>query len=112
MRTVLKIPIYIVAVIFLFVSGAVYLFYFTTLPEMELNNWMDFMASRNAGFKIGFERMNRDLWNRLALERITVSPVAGDGGPYLRIARLELEYNLLEILIFAITINSDTSRLL
>lgn len=98
MRTVLKIPIYIVAVIFLFVSGAVYLFYFTTLPEMELNNWMDFMASRNAGFKIGFERMNRDLWNRLALERITVSPVAGDGGPYLRIARLELEYNLLEIL--------------
>jgi len=98
MRTVLKIPIYIVAVVFLFVLAAVYLYYFTTLPEKELNNWIDFTASHKSGLNVRFERINRDLWNHLALEGIIISPVVGNRGPYLRIARLELDYNLLRLL--------------
>lgn len=98
MRTVLKIPLYIVALAFLFVLAAVYLYYFTTLPEMELNDWIAFTASRKSGLNVGFERINRDLWNHLALEKITVSPATDNGGPYLRIARLELNYNLLNLL--------------
>lgn len=98
MRTVLKIPIYIVAVVFLFVLGAAYLYYFTTLPEMELNDWIEFTASRIAGLNVSFERINRDLWNRLTLEGITISPASGNGGPYLRIVRLELDYDLLKLL--------------
>ncbi len=98
MRTVLKIPVYIVGVVLLFVLTAAYLFYFTTLPEMELNNWIAFTASRKSGLNVGFERINRDLWNRLTLEGIRISPAAGNGGPYVRIARLELDYDLLRLL--------------
>lgn len=98
MRTVLKIPIYIVAVIFLFILAAAYLYYFTTLPEKELNNWIDFTASRKSGLNVSFERINRDLWNHLTLEGIRISPVVGSRGPYLRIARLELKYGLQRLL--------------
>ncbi len=98
MRTVLKIPLYVVAAVFLFILAAAYLYYFTTLPEKELNDWIDFTASRKSGLNVSFERINRDLWNHLALEGIRISPVVGGSGPYLRIARLELKYSLLRLL--------------
>lgn len=98
MKRVLKIPLYIVAVMVLLVVSVVYLYYFTTLPERELNDWIDFKAYGKSGYRVSFERINRDIWDRLSLEGVTISPGAGRRGPSVKISRINLKYNILELL--------------
>jgi autotransporter translocation and assembly factor TamB len=98
MKRVLKIPLYIVAVIVLLMVSVVYLYYFTTLPERELNDWVDFKAYNKSGYRVSFERINRDIWDRVSLEGVTITPGAGKTGPSVKISRINLKYSILELL--------------
>ena len=95
MKRVLKIPVYIIAVLLLTIFAAAYLFLFTTLPERELNAWIGYKALGKSGYDISFERMNRDLWDHLVLDGINISPKAGVMGPDFKINRIELKYDVI-----------------
>ena len=98
MNRVLKIPLYIIAAILVLVISVAYLYYFTTLPERELNDWLDFKALNKTGYSVSFERVNRDVWDHLSLEGVSISPGAGKSGPSVKISRIDLGYNILQLL--------------
>jgi autotransporter translocation and assembly factor TamB len=97
MNRVLKIPLYIIAVIILLAVSVAYLYYFTTLPERELNDWIDFKALNKTGYSVSFERINRDIWDRVSLEGVTIAPGAGKSGPSIKISRINLKYDILQL---------------
>jgi autotransporter translocation and assembly factor TamB len=98
MKKALRIPAYIFAVFLLIVVAVVYLYMFTTLPEREINNWLDYRALKAAGYNLSFERLNRDLWNHLIIEGIDVTPEEGKPGPSIRLNRVKFRYDFVGLM--------------
>ena len=94
MKKALKIPVYIIAAFLLTIAAVVYIYLFTTLPESELNHWVAFKAFRNSGYKVSFERINRDIWNHVVLEGVELSPEKRGAGFSVRISRIEIKYDI------------------
>ncbi|OGC90272.1 MAG: hypothetical protein A2W25_05865 [candidate division Zixibacteria bacterium RBG_16_53_22] len=97
MKKVAKLPLYLLLILLVMASAVAYIYYFTTLPESELNNYIRGMASKATGYEVSVQKVNRDIWNRLVLEGVEISPRDGSA-PLAYISRLELEYDVLELI--------------
>ncbi len=97
MKRVFRLPLYFLLAALVLVSAIAYIYYFTTLPETEINNWLRGVTGKNLGLDISFSKVNRDVWNRLLLEGIELSPQSGADEPMVVIPRLELEYDIADL---------------
>jgi autotransporter translocation and assembly factor TamB len=98
MKKIIRLPLYILLVGFVLIAAIAYVYYFTTLPETEINNWLSSFSGNKLGFNITFQKVNRDIWNGLQLEGVKVTPRGGSSLPLAYISRLDLEYRLADIL--------------
>ena len=94
MKLALKIPSYILGAVLILILAGAYLYYFTTIPESELNGWIGSMISSKENLDISVKRINRDLWNHLVLESITIRPAEGSSAPDVDISKVELDYDI------------------
>jgi len=98
MRTFFKIPIYFLAVIILIIVAAAYLYYFTTLPESELNGWVNSLVPGDGEIVVNVERINRDIWRQFAMEGVSISSRTDRGSPEIRINKIQLKYDAIKLL--------------
>jgi hypothetical protein len=97
MKKVIKLPLYLLLFVLVIVGAAAYIYYFTTLPESELNNYIRGLAFKSTGLDVSFQKINRDVWNRLVLEGVEVSR-RDSSLPLARIGKIEIDYNILDLL--------------
>ncbi len=98
MRLAFKIPSYILGIILVIILAGFYVYYFTTLPESELNNWISSLISSEEDITIGVRRVNRDIWDHLTLEGVSVAPRGEGRAPAVYISRITLDYDIIHIL--------------
>jgi hypothetical protein len=98
MKKALKIPLYFLLAGLILILAVVYVYYFTTLPETEVNNLLRALIGKQTGLDISFQKVNRDIWNHLELEGVEASVRGADEPPILYISRMELHYSLASIL--------------
>jgi autotransporter translocation and assembly factor TamB len=98
MRLAFKIPAYVFGIIAVIIIAGFYVYYFTTLPEAELNNWIGSLVSSEEDITISVRRVNRDVWNHLMLEGVSVAPREEDRAPTAYISKIELDYDIVTIL--------------
>jgi hypothetical protein len=94
MKKILKVPLYIIIFVLVVILSGVYIYFFTTLPETEINNWLTGFAAKNYGLEISFVKVNRDIWNHLVLEGVEVASRTDTKAPIAYISRLEANYNI------------------
>lgn len=94
MKKALKVPFYITFAFLLAIFAVAYLYFFTTLPEREINNWIDFRALRRSGYNVSFERINRDIWDHVTVEGIVITPRNPGAGPSFSINRADFRYSV------------------
>ena len=94
MKKILKVPLYIIIFVLVVILSGVYIYFFTTLPETEVNNWLTGFAAKNYGLEISFAKVNRDIWNHLVLEGVEVTSRADNKTPIAYISRLEANYDI------------------
>jgi len=98
MKLLIRIPAYIFGIILIVVMAGAYVYYFTTLPESELNNWIGSIFSSGKDIEINVRKVNRDIWDRLEFEEITVSPPKQAHVPIIYISKIELDYDITELI--------------
>ncbi|UCE66986.1 MAG: translocation/assembly module TamB domain-containing protein [Candidatus Zixiibacteriota bacterium] len=98
MRLAFKIPSYILGMILVIILAGFYVYYFTTLPESELNNWISSLISSEEDITINVRRVNRDIWDHLTLEGVSVAPRREDRTPAVYISRITLDYDIIPVL--------------
>jgi hypothetical protein len=97
MKKIAKIPLYILLFIAVIIGAAAYIYYFTTLPESELNNYAQSLISKKLGLEISFNKINRDIWNRLVLEGVEIWQK--DGSRHIaHISNIALDYDIYDII--------------
>jgi hypothetical protein len=94
MRLALKIPSYVFGIILVVILAGLYVYYFTTLPESELNNWIASLISSEEDITISVGRVNRDIWDHLMLEGVSVSPRREGRAPTVKISKIKLDYDI------------------
>jgi autotransporter translocation and assembly factor TamB len=92
MKRVVRFPLYLLLAVLVLVAAVAYVYFFTTLPETEINNWLSGFSGKKLGFDITFEKVNRDIWNGLKLEGVRISRPGGSPLPLAYISHLDLEY--------------------
>ncbi len=92
MRRIFKIPVYAIGLVLLILAVTAYVYYFTTLPESQLNIWINRLIPHSGELNVRIERVNRDIWNHLVLEDVYIEPQAGSVAPMVRISKLDLDY--------------------
>jgi hypothetical protein len=98
MKKLIKFPLYILLLGLVLVMAVIYVYYFTTLPENEINNWLKSLTEKRANLEISFQKVNRDIWNHLVIEGIEIAPSTGAETPIATISKLDLEYNILDLI--------------
>jgi hypothetical protein len=98
MRLAFKIPSYILGVILVIILAAFYVYYFTTLPESELNNWIGSLISAEEDLTISVGRINRDIWDHLMFEQVFLQPAEASPAPAVYISKMELDYDFLPLI--------------
>jgi hypothetical protein len=98
MRLALKIPSYILGIILIVILAGAYIYYFTTIPESELNSWIGSMLSARENIDIRVKRVNRDIWNHLVFESITIRPREGSTAPKVDISKVALDYDITNLI--------------
>jgi len=98
MRLALKIPSYVFGVILVIILAGLYVYYFTTLPESELNNWIASLISSEEDITISVGRINRDIWDHLMLEGVSVSPGREGRAPTVEISKIKLDYDIISLI--------------
>ncbi|UCC78467.1 MAG: translocation/assembly module TamB domain-containing protein [Candidatus Zixiibacteriota bacterium] len=98
MKLALKIPSYILGIILVVILAGFYVYYFTTLPESELNGWIGSLISSEEDITISVKRVNRDIWDHLILEGVSVTPRREGRAPAVYISRITLDYDISTIL--------------
>jgi autotransporter translocation and assembly factor TamB len=98
MRLALKIPSYILGAILVVILAVFYVYYFTTLPESELNNWIGSLISTKEDLSISVGRINRDIWDHLMFEQVSLQPSGKSPAPAVYISKMELDYDILPLI--------------
>jgi autotransporter translocation and assembly factor TamB len=58
----------------IFTLGVVVAIYFwTSLPEKQINQWVGYYLSANTGYRIKIGKINRDLWRRIEVDSLSVT---------------------------------------
>ena len=79
--------------IFVIIAAAAYLYYFTTLPESELNGWINSLIPGEEELIVNVERVNRDIWDELILEGVSIAPKIKNTAPKIEISKIQLSYD-------------------
>jgi len=98
MRLAFKIPSYILGAILIVILAVFYVYYFTTLPESELNNWIGSLISTEEDLSISVGRVNRDIWDHLMFEQVSLRPGGKSRAPAVFISKMELDYDILPLI--------------
>jgi len=98
MRLAFKIPSYILGIVLVVILAGLYVYYFTTLPESELNNWIASLFSSEEDITISVRRVNRDIWDHLMLEGVSVSPRGESRAPTVNISKMKLDYDVVSLI--------------
>jgi autotransporter translocation and assembly factor TamB len=85
-------------VILVIVAAVAYLYYFTTLPESELNGWINSLIPGDEELIVNVERVNRDIWDELVLEGVSIAPKIRRTAPEVRISKIKLTYDPLQLI--------------
>lgn len=95
MRKIIRLPLYFLLAVSVIIVAVAYVYYFTTLPESEINNYLRSFAGRQFGLDVRIQKVNRDIWNRLILEGVEIS--SPKGLPVVFISRIELDYDIVQL---------------
>jgi len=68
----LKIPLAGLSFVLFLIAFILYLYFFTAVPEQQLNDWLGYYLSRSVGYKVTIESINRDVWRGLKLKGIKI----------------------------------------
>lgn len=68
----LKIPLAGFSFILFLIAFILFLYFFTSVPEQQLNDWLGYYLSRSIGYKVTIESINRDIWRGLNLKGIKI----------------------------------------
>ena len=98
MKNIVRLPLYLLLALFVVILVAVYIYYFTTLPEAEINNYLRSFAGNKLGLDISIQRVNRDIWDHLVLEGVEITAQNDPQAQLAYISRLELEYDFNDVL--------------
>jgi len=99
MKKVVKVPLAGFSFILFLIVLVLYLYFFTTVPEQQLNDWMSYYLAQKIGYNITVDKVSRDIWRRLKLEGVDIYFVNKDqlirAG---RINSIEARYSLKDII--------------
>jgi hypothetical protein len=98
MKLAFRIPLYVIGIIAVIILAGFYIYYFTTLPESELNNWIASLVGSEEDITISVRRVNRDVWDHLMLEGVMVMPRGEARVPSVYISKIELDYDIMAVL--------------
>ena len=99
MKTVLKIPVAAFSLFIFLVFLLLYLYFFTSVPEQQLNDWLGYYLPQKIGYKVEVAKVYRDIWKRLKLQDIDIYLVDNEKDiPIGHIESIDLEYSWEDIL--------------
>ena len=99
MKRLLKIPLVGLSLVLFLLTLLFYLYFFTTVPEQQLNDWLAYYFPQKIGYKFTVERAYRDIWKRIKLEGIKVYKVDGEELiPVGYMKSIEANYSLKDVL--------------
>jgi hypothetical protein len=73
MRKLLKISLFGVLAVIFTIGVVTGIYFWTPLPEQQLNQWVGYYLSASTGYRITFGKINRDLWNKVELDDIAIT---------------------------------------
>ncbi len=99
MRHLIKIPLAGISLILFLVTLLLYLYFFTSVPEQQLNDWLEYYLPENTGYKVTVDKVYRDLWRQIKFEGIKVFKISGDKSvPIGFVNTIEAQYSIRDIL--------------
>jgi len=73
MRKLFKISLFGVAAIIFTVGVVTGIYFWTSLPGRQFNQWVGYYLSARTGYHIKIDKINRDLWNKIAVDNIVIT---------------------------------------
>jgi autotransporter translocation and assembly factor TamB len=99
MKKAIKIPLAGFSFIMFLVVLLLYLYFFTTVPEQQLNDWLSYYLSQKTGYNITVEKLSRDIWRKIRFEGVEIYFINGDQLlPAGHINSIEAHYSLKDII--------------
>ena len=99
MKTVLKIPVAAFSLLIFLVFLLLYLYFFTSVPEQQLNDWLGYYLPEKIGYKVEVGKVYRDIWKRVKLQDIDIYLAENQKFiPIGHIESIDLEYSWEDIL--------------
>jgi uncharacterized protein involved in outer membrane biogenesis len=106
MKKLFKISLFGVSAILFCVVVLIALYYFTSIPEQQLNKWLGYYLPAQTGLKITVRKINRDLWRKVQLEGVSITRETKDKAlPICDIDSVDIEYSLRNLLLRNISIS-------
>jgi len=99
MKKAIKIPLAGFSFVMFLIVLLLYLYFFTTVPEQQLNDWTSYYLSQKIGYNITVDKVSRDIWRRLRLDGVDIYFVNGDQLiPAGHVNSIEARYSLKDII--------------
>ena len=99
MRHLVKIPLAGLSLFLFLVALLLYLYFFTSVPEQQLNDWLAYYIPQKTGYTVSVDKVYRDIWKRLRLEGIKIYHGSGENKvPFGYIGLIEAQYSISDIL--------------
>ena len=99
MKKAIKIPLAGFSFVMFLIVLLLYLYFFTTVPEQQLNDWMSYYLSQKIGYNITVDKASRDIWRRLKLDGVDIYFINEDQLiPAGHINSIEARYSLKDII--------------
>lgn len=100
MKKAIKIPLAGLSFVLFLLALLLFLYFFTAVPEQQLNDWLGYYIKDKTGVKFTVEKVNRDVWRQVRLEGVKLYIEATDEEDFLigHIDLVEVEYSVIDIL--------------
>lgn len=99
MRRIVKIPLAGISLVMFLLVLLLYLYFFTSVPEQQVNEWLTYYLPEKTGYRITVEKIYRDIWRRLRLEDIRIYRVDdGELNSIGHIQTVEIKYTFKDVL--------------
>jgi hypothetical protein len=94
-KKLFKISLFGLSAIIFTIGVVTGIYFWTTLPEQQINQWVGYYLSAKTGYKIHVDKVNRDIWRRIEIDNLTVSFESETlSFPIAQIKHLETAYSL------------------
>ncbi|GEM_PF-1456958 len=101
MKRAFKIPLAGVSFILFLITLLLYLYFFTTVPEQRMNDWLGYYLKDEIGYRITIDKINRDIWRRVRLDGIKIFCESDDNQSKVQVGDIgfiEAKYSLKNII--------------